>query len=337
LSRYRRFAESSFHALSQKVQNLLWGLLEPSESQRSGRATSGGRYIEQNHVSSAHSVAQSVASSVGSFSFFSPLLPASRKPVESSGASVAPSVTFVASFVPDNPSSCKIIQNMFMDEKSSDIVFEVGKEGAAETAPPATFYAHRVILQKCSPTLMELVKKEEGSTPIRLHDVEPTTFRLVLCHLYGKRLAAADLLPKARELIAAADRYGIGHLKLEVEACLVDSTPIDVENMVGLLLFAEEKDCPLLKEAVMDFVARNKAEVLEKVSLKEVPGSLLADMLADVAREEEPSENNWGSADRLRTMRVNDLRRKVHEKGLAIEGSRDRLIAVLEENENDLH
>lgn len=248
---------------------------------------------------------------------------------------MTPSVASSASFVPENPSSCKLIQSMFMDKKSSDIVFEVNKKSAG--IAPTTFYAHRVILQKCAPSLMKLSKREGGAATIRIRDVEPATFRLMLGHVYGKQLAAADMQPNARELIDAADRYGIDHLKLEAEACLVESTPINVENMVEHLLFAEDKNCALLKEAVMDFVAENKVEVLKKVSLRDVPGSLLADMLAAVARGEEPSENYRGSArDQFYTMRVSDLRRKVHEKGLAVGGSRDRLIAVLEENESDL-
>ena len=29
-------------------------------------------------------------------------------------------------FIPENPSACKLVQSMFMDEESSDVVFEVG-------------------------------------------------------------------------------------------------------------------------------------------------------------------------------------------------------------------
>ena len=36
--------------------------------------------------------------------------------------------------------------------------------------------------------------------------------------------------------------------------------------------------------------------------------------------------------DQLCTMRISDLRRKVHEKGLDVDGSREMLIAALEES-----
>merc|ERR1719464_926134 len=60
----------------------------------------------------------------------------------SSAASVAPSG---ASFIPENPSACQLIQNMFMDESTADVVFQVGDKLGRNS--PATFYAHGFILK----------------------------------------------------------------------------------------------------------------------------------------------------------------------------------------------
>ena len=65
-------------------------------------------------------------------------------------------------FIPENPSACKFIQSMFMDEESSDLVFEVGRQRGKDNAEkvartaPVVFYAHRFILRKCSSALADM-------------------------------------------------------------------------------------------------------------------------------------------------------------------------------------
>ena len=102
---------------------------------------------------------------------------------------------------------------------------------------------------------------------------------------------------------------------------------------MDILLHADAKNCALLKEAVMDFIVENSVEVLEKVSMKDIPGGMFADMLAAVARGGKKKViNKGGKEDQFSTMRISDLRRKVHERGLDVDGSREMLIATLKEN-----
>ena len=133
-----------------------------------------------------------------------------------------------------------------------------------------------------------------------------------------------------------ADRFGVCGLKLEVEACLVKTTTFTVENVMDRLHFADMKNCALLKEAAMDFILDNKVEVIEKVSLSDAPGGLLADVLAAVAREENirngnvlPSPSVGGL---LITMRVSELRSRAHEECLDVDGSSESLIAALKQS-----
>ena len=138
----------------------------------------------------------------------------------------------------------------------------------------------------------------------------------------------------ARDIINAADKYGVSNLKLEAEASLVNSTTFTLENVMDHLLYAEAKNCALLKETVLDYMVENKVEVLQKVSFKDAPGTLIGDVFAAVARGEKKSGNNaaGNGDDQLCTMRISDLRRKVHEKGLDVDGSREMLIASLKES-----
>ncbi|KAL7526006.1 hypothetical protein ACHAXR_001266 [Thalassiosira sp. AJA248-18] len=243
-------------------------------------------------------------------------------------------------FIPENPSACKIVQNMFMDEETADVVFEVGEGEAKDNATkkakntPATFYAHRLILQKCNNTLAELCAGGKDS-PISIPDVKPDIFQHLLCYVYGGQVSDDDLKSKTKEIVDAADKYGVTNLKLEAEACFVKSTTITVENMIEHLLYADAKNCALLKEAVMDFIVDNKVQVLESVSFQDAPvgPTMITDILAAVARAEKKKGTiNEGGEDQFSTMSISDLRRKVHEKGLDIDGSRESLIASLQES-----
>jgi len=89
--------------------------------------------------------------------------------------------------------------------------------------------------------------------------------------------------------------------------------------MMEHLLYAESKNCALLKEAVMDFILENKDEVLNTISFNGViaPETVIKDVLAAVVR----GEKKGGG--------ISELRRKAHKKGLDVDGSREMLTAAL--------
>jgi hypothetical protein len=242
-------------------------------------------------------------------------------------------------FVPPNP-TCKIIQGLFMDEEDADIVFEVGGQLFNDDATKKTktslvtrFPAHRLILRKSSSsTLAELCRPvgDKTTSPIRISDVSPEVFRYLLFHLYGGKVADDDMTSHAKDILDAADRYGVVDLKLAAEACLVESTAFNIENFLDLLLYADSKNCALLKEAAIDFMLANMDEVYRKISFTDAPGALLSDVLAALVRK---GMVRMGMAEGLRGMRVDDLRRRAHMNGLDVDGSREMLIAALKERE----
>ena len=239
-------------------------------------------------------------------------------------------------FIPKNP-SCKIIHDMFLDEEYADIVFEVGgqnfKSNARKKAKTSSimFPAHSFILRKCSSTLAEVCGSTmEKSTPIQIPDVSRYVFCRLLFHLYGGKVPGADMKSHAKDFIDAADRYGVVDLKLEAEACLVKTTTFSMENLLDLLLFADSKNCALLKEAAMDFIVENKGEVRKNISFNDAPGALISDFLAAFERGEKNGGTDGG--DDLSVMRISELHRKAHERGLDVDGSREMLITALEEN-----
>jgi hypothetical protein len=225
-------------------------------------------------------------------------------------------------FIPENPSACKLIQSMFMDEESSDIVFEVegqhvkdNAEKVARTAPVA-FHAHRFILRKCSSWFDDL---GEGMVPIPINYVSPDIFRILLNYIYGGRVLDDNMREHGKEIIDAADHFNVTNLKLEAEAHFVQATSFCLENFMEHLIYAEKKTCALLKEAVVDFIVENKDEVLKKTSFNGfiAPETVIRDVLAAIGKVE---KNSGG---------ISELRRKAHERGLDVDGSREALIAAL--------
>jgi len=250
-----------------------------------------------------------------------------------------PTKTIPPPFIPKNP-ACNYLQKVFMDEESSDVIFEVLQKGGnskkkAKTSS-TTFHAHRLILQQCAPQLAELcgpIENVSSPVSISIPDVTSEIFHHILHYIYGGEVPNDDMKDNAKEIINATDKYGVFNLKLEAEACLVKSTTIDVENMMDLLLYADSKNCALLKEAVMDFAVANEIDIIKKVSFKDAPGEMIKDVLAAVARKRMNKKGDAASnEDEFFTMRITELRRKVHEKGLEVDGSREMLIASLKES-----
>jgi hypothetical protein len=247
----------------------------------------------------------------------------------------------VPAFIPENPLNDKI-QDSFMDEKYSDIIFEVGcdqrKDNGMKVAKIARerFPAHRVIVAKCSSVFADLCESHnDGTTPIQINDVTPDVFRLLLCHTYGGKVSDDDMKSHAREIIDAADKYGVINLKLEAEASLVEGTTFTIENVMELLIYAESKNCALLKEAALDFIVDNKFDVIEKLSFNDVPGALVRDVLVATARGEMRSGGGDVTVDRkYYSLRISELRKLAHEKGLNVDGSREMLIAALDAVQN---
>jgi hypothetical protein len=133
-------------------------------------------------------------------------------------------------FTLENPSSCVTVLEAFLDEKHSDIVFEVAmdhtrKNSAMKVAKttPVTFPAHRLIVAKCSSILADLCESHDDSatTPIQINDVTPHIFRLLLSYIYGVKISDDDMKYHEQEIIEAADKYGVVNLKLEAEASLI--------------------------------------------------------------------------------------------------------------------
>ena len=137
---------------------------------------------------------------------------------------------------------------------------------------------------------------------------------------------------ETKEIIDAANRYGVVNLKLEAEAFLVRDTVFSLENVMEHLQYADSMNCALLKEAAMDFIIENSAEIMDKISINDLlTPTLMRDVLAAVSRREKKlgGRDGDGGVSKFNSMRISELRQEAHKKGLNVDGSREMLIAAL--------
>jgi len=245
----------------------------------------------------------------------------------------------ITQFIPTNPFN-KNVSKLFNEEETADVVFEVGGEQATGTITrkksktTTSFHAHKLILKNNASALYEMcgVSNAEGITTLSITDVSPEIFRHMIYYAYGSKLSEDELKNNAKEIINACDKYGVVHLKLEAETMYVKSNEITMDNMMDNLLYADAKNLALLKEAVMDYIIKNKHSIMGKVSFNDFPGHLVTDLLAAVARGH-PNDNEDKESIKYNEMRVGTLRKMLDEKGLDVDGSRESMIALLKEND----
>jgi hypothetical protein len=87
------------------------------------------------------------------------------------------------------------------------------------------------------------------------------------------------VLKYGKEIIEAANRYGVSGLKVEVERSYVESRVVDTSNCIDFLCFAQENACSLLKEYAITYLVARSGDILNVPDsaerLKETPGLML--------------------------------------------------------------
>ncbi|KAL9179167.1 hypothetical protein ACHAXT_008457 [Thalassiosira profunda] len=271
-------------------------------------------------------------------------------------------------FVPDNSCEKKMDALWFQDEQFTDVLFVIPpyeeeggakklekggeeeleggqqqrlptiqeekdtiSEGEEEKSEEYRVYAHRAVLQGCAPGLYELCESYGETEPVIVARVKPHVFHLLLGYVYGRSVSFDDWKEHSRELIDAADRYGVADLKLEAEAWFIKFMDITAENALDLLHYADAKNLASLKESVMDYFVNNGKEALVQISFDQIPEnrSLFTDLMLSLS----VGHARGGGDDECdyKVMRVGCLRRELDNLGLDVDGSRETLVKRLEE------
>ncbi|KAH0517681.1 Speckle-type POZ protein [Microtus ochrogaster] len=147
------------------------------------------------------------------------------------------------------------------------------------------FQAHKAILAARCPVFRAMFRddrEENKKNRIEIHDLEPQVFKTVMGFIYTGK--APDLHSKADAVLAAADKYGLVHLKVMCERALCRD--LSVENAAHTLIVADRHSAVHLKTQALDFITAHASEVSETSSWKTVVNSsphLLAELYGSLA------------------------------------------------------
>mmetsp|Transcript_10998 Transcript_10998/g.24206 ORF Transcript_10998/g.24206 Transcript_10998/m.24206 type:complete len:295 (+) Transcript_10998:1599-2483(+) len=235
-----------------------------------------------------------------------------------------------SNLIPKNPCSTDLISLLKHNEKSpSDITFQV-EVISAEKKSYKRYHAHRALLEKFAPSLASFSESYDNTNPMVVSGVDHIIFGAVLRYIYGNSLNDVDWEKESKNLIDAADRFGVTTLKIEAEVRhLKYCSKFTVDNAVDTLLYADSKQCALLKEAATNFILENAVDVLKSDAFKSMPGdkSLMSEILMGVARNNKQSSG--AKPNDYEAMSVNELRVRLYDRKLDIDGSREMLVARL--------
>jgi hypothetical protein len=241
-----------------------------------------------------------------------------------------------SNLIPKNPCSTDLISLLKQNEESpSDITFHV-EVISAEKKSYESYHAHRSLLEKFAPSLASLSESYDNTNPMVVSGVDHIIFGAVLRYIYGNSLNNVDWEKESKNLIDAADRFGVTTLKIEAEVRhLKYCSKFTVDNAVDTLLYADSKQCALLKEAVTNFILENAVDILKSDAFKSMPGdkSLMSEILMGVARNKKQSSG--AKPNDYEEMSVNELRVRLYDRKLDIDGSREMLVARLKRVANE--
>ncbi|KAF0897493.1 hypothetical protein E2562_037620 [Oryza meyeriana var. granulata] len=198
-------------------------------------------------------------------------------------------------FVVDVPPStlCWHLGDLLGETEGADVTLDVGGE---------TFTAHRYVLASRSlvfkAQLFGPMKVENGTT-IRVDDMHPDVFRVLLHFIYTDELPAEGddkddgEAIMAQHLLVAADKYDLPRLKLICENKL--SKRLDVSTVATTLALAEQHGCHGLKEVILRFLKlpSNMEAVGRTVGYRHLRESCPSLFISGLIR---PSENSNGAS-----------------------------------------
>ena len=263
----------------------------------------------------------------------------------------------IESFVPKNNMNVRLLSMLDAvndSSKLSDSDF-VNAGDVSFLVDGNKIHAHSLIIKMAAPSLAYFIGDEpDPDSPVPITGVRQHIFWLVLRYAYGDEIPdqiwtskSADnslyesmknewssllALSPALEILDAANRFGVVGLKLLAESKVVQ-TEISIESASNLILYADAKDCALLKEKAMDFFVAHAEAIRGTPSFQKIEESAhvmveLMDALLSkrMLRSFALGENDVDYS----SMGVNLLRTKLEERGLDVDGSRETLIKRME-------
>ncbi|RWS15867.1 actin-binding protein IPP-like protein [Dinothrombium tinctorium] len=150
-----------------------------------------------------------------------------------------------------------------------DVEIKVGLE---------VFKGHKVILSASSPYFEAMLTyglKEEQTSFIEIHDIQPKIFETILEFLYKGEINIRE--DNVQELLAAANMLQLQ--QIVNYCCNFLSKQLDPSNCVGIFLFAELHVCTNLKLEAKRYIERHFTDVIREDEFVDLPRDTLKNFL----------------------------------------------------------
>lgn len=147
-------------------------------------------------------------------------------------------------------------QNKFSDVKLVASAKDDSKAKAVE------FPAHKLILAARSPVFEKMFEhkmQERVTNKIKVDDIHPDVLKEMLIYVYTGRVPRIGEENMAYDLLYAADKYQLDHLKSLCEQQIICS--LQVKNASRVIQLAHFHNAPELKEVTLRFICKNSTEV----------------------------------------------------------------------------
>ena len=166
-------------------------------------------------------------------------------------------------------------------------------------------------------------------------EMQPAVFEQVLNWIYSGTVSEAAVNAMGEYLLLAANKYGCDALKqqCEVELC----RGLTVENASARLVLSDQAEADQLKEACVDFIKVNAAEVMQSSGWADVAaynsGSLALEVMAAMAgigqSNGKKRSADAAELDPVDAMKVPELRAALSERSLDTSGLKAQLVERL--------
>ncbi|KAL7509582.1 hypothetical protein ACHAXN_006526 [Cyclotella atomus] len=152
------------------------------------------------------------------------------------------------------------VANVLEDKETADVVFAVKRQ---------SFHAHLNVLKTMAPNLFRTLGLDEHdkSEPVPIGDVAPDIFQTMLEYIYGGDVYISDVRT-AKAVIEATDKYGVDTLKPAAEKRYLEMFKFSKGNVTETLLYADAKNCSLIKEAAKTYLMDHVDEVFASDSFE---------------------------------------------------------------------
>jgi hypothetical protein len=177
---------------------------------------------------------------------------------------------------------------VFLEENTEDVAFKVkGK----------IVKAHITVLRAQAKELAELCESFSLSKPMRIDDVNPDIFQLMIGFIYGEMIPVetwkeqvqyiTDPTKQNQSILFAAGKYGFTALKSKAEAWCVKFLELDSDTAISHLLYADANSLVLLKNTAMNFISENSQDVIasESFSLLSESAALVTEVMKALSNQ----------------------------------------------------